>query len=78
MEITEDQNKGFVIKVDTKNGEKRIIAKNTNCVCPESKIVIGNEYIFYTNEVGSNSYKLIDESLGIIQASEYDKFKMKK
>lgn len=77
LHITERQNKGYTIKISTKTGEKSIITKNTNCVCREGKIKIGNEYVFYTNEDGPNQFRLIDESLGIIQASEYDKFKMK-
>ncbi|MEZ4942049.1 MAG: hypothetical protein R3D58_14315 [Saprospiraceae bacterium] len=75
LKIEARQGIGYALKVGTKSGKKTVLSKNTNCVCGEGSIKVGRVYVFYTNKDEANKYRLVDEWLSIIEASEYDKLK---
>ena len=77
-ELRELESNAYKLKVSTINGDVFVITKNMNCICEAGTIRIGQQYIFYTNKDEANNFRLVDEWLGIIQASEYDKVKYNK
>ncbi|MEL7426256.1 MAG: hypothetical protein AAFN81_24900 [Bacteroidota bacterium] len=74
-EINEGPRGIYLIKVLSKTGERTVISKNPQCICKSGQLEVGDQYTFYANEDEAGQFRLIDEWLGIIEASEYDQFR---
>ena len=76
--MTEEANDMHRLRVLTRGEEREVIIGGPNCICRSGEIEIGNEYVLYTTRDENNQLRIIDEWLGIIEASEYDRFRASK
>lgn len=73
--ITAVDNGFYRLQVRTPEEERIVMVKRRACICRSGALEIGGEYMFYTNPDEAGGFRLVDEWLGVIEASEYDRLR---